>query len=384
MRKIKQIIPIICFLLVGGVCGFFMGQYLVEMDKNGKSSGEVFLSLALFFVGMYFAIFLQIIIHEGGHLIFGLLTGYRFSSFRVGSLMWIKENGQLRLRRLSLAGTGGQCLMIPPDIVNDEMPHILYFLGGVIFNAVAAVIALGLGILSHDIPVVSLLCMMLAFIGIAFALINGIPMRTGTIDNDGYNAFALGKNKAALHALSFQLKVNEQVVSGTRLKDMPDEWFVVPSAEEMKNSMVAVIGVFTCNRLIDQGKFPEAAQTMEELLQMKSGIAGLHRNLMINDQIYCELMGANNPEYLQTLMTKEMSNFMKSMKQFPSILRTQYAYALLAENDQAKAAKIKTTFDKISKKYPHPAEIIAECELMELAASKHLIMLETAPVHPHN
>ncbi len=74
---------------------------------------------------MYLAIFLQIILHEAGHLLFGLLTGYRFSSFRIGSFMWILQDGKIRFKRFSLAGTGGQCLLLPPPMVDGKMPYVL-------------------------------------------------------------------------------------------------------------------------------------------------------------------------------------------------------------------------------------------------------------------
>ena len=46
--------------------------------------------LGLFWICVSFA--LQILLHETGHLIGGLLTGYKFCSFRIGSLQWQKEN----------------------------------------------------------------------------------------------------------------------------------------------------------------------------------------------------------------------------------------------------------------------------------------------------
>lgn len=79
---------------------------------------------------MYLAIILQIIIHEAGHLIGGILTGYKFSSFRIFNFMFIKENDKLKLKKLSLAGTGGQCLMSPPEFIEGKVPYILYNLGG--------------------------------------------------------------------------------------------------------------------------------------------------------------------------------------------------------------------------------------------------------------
>ena len=104
---------------------------------------------ALVFV--YIATLLHTIIHEGGHLVFGLLTGYKFISFRVGSFMLKKEDKKLVFKRFTLAGTGGQCLMSPPELKNERMPYVMYNLGGALMNIVFSIITGVLMILTKDI-----------------------------------------------------------------------------------------------------------------------------------------------------------------------------------------------------------------------------------------
>ena len=241
----------IFFMLIGAACGVFMVEYLDSaFTGDGVRTGEI-LYLLVLFAGMYVAMLLQIILHEAGHLVFGLLSGYQFSSFRIGSFMWVKEEGKLHRKRLSLAGTGGQCLMTPPELRDGKIPVILYNLGGSLMNILAALLCLLLSFLCKGVPLLNPFLMMMTVIGLAFAIMNGVPLRLGTVDNDGYNAWSLGKNPAALRSFWVQLKCNEQISKGVRLKNMPDEWFVVPSEEDMKNSMAAVMGVFACNRLMD-------------------------------------------------------------------------------------------------------------------------------------
>ena len=178
---------------------------------------------------------------------------------------------------------------------------------------------------------------LLIAIGAITGLGNGIPMRTKTVDNDGYNALSLRKDPHAMRAFWLQLKVSQQTTLGIRLKDMPEEWFSLPGDEAMQNSMVAGIGVFACNRLMDQHKFREAGQLMAHILCIDSGMVGLHRNLLVCDRIYCELIHENRPAVLSSLYTAEQKKFMQSMKNFPTVIRTEYAYALLADKDTAKA-----------------------------------------------
>ena len=362
----QQWIGILFLLLIGAVCGYLMMDYLYSAEVANKSPIEKIGSLITLFLIMYLAIFVQMIIHEAGHLVFGLVSGYKFSSFRIMNFMWVKENGQIKLRRLSLAGTGGQCLMVPPDMVDDKIPVVLYNLGGSIMNMITALLFLWLYFVTTSLSFLSTIMLMISVIGFIIAIMNGVPMRMGMVNNDGYNVFALTRNRDALRSFWIQMKMNEQITKGIRLKDMPDEWFFIPSDDEMANSMVAVMGVFACNRLMDIQNFEEANKTMSHLIEIESGIVDIHRNLMICDRIYCELINGNVADVAE-LYTKELKKFMKLMKKFPSVLRTEYTYALLSEGDALKAEAIKAEFERCVKSYPHPNEVAAERELMCIA-----------------
>lgn len=356
-------------VIVGVIFGILVVGILMITDLDSSLG---LLSLVLLFISIYIAYFFHIIVHEGGHLIFGLLSGYKFCSFRIFSLMLIKENGKLKFRRLKIAGTGGQCLMSPPDLKDGKMPIVLYNLGGSILNTALGALFLGGYFLFSSIPLVPIFCMVFALIGFLCAIMNGIPMRMGTVDNDGYNALTLSKNKDAIEAFWVQLKVVEENSRGVRLKDMPTEWFTAPSDDAMKNSMVAARGVFACNRLLDEERFEESDALMAHLLEIDSGIVGLHKNLLICDRLYIELIGECRRDVIVNMLTKEQKNFMKSMKRFPSVLRTEYALALLFDKDTEKAEKILKSFEKAAKSYPYPHEIDSERELIEIAKSKVL------------
>lgn len=367
-KKVKwqQYIGMVFFVLMGAACGFLMVMYIDKFTTQRTIHEEVLSLIGLLLV-MYVAILVQMIVHEAGHLVFGLLSGYKFSSFRIFSFMWVKEDDKIRLRRFSIAGTGGQCLMTPPDMVDGKIPVVFYNLGGALMNIIVGVVSLGLFFFFENVPFLSTVMLMFAVIGFILALMNGIPMRLGTVDNDGYNAFALTRNAEAMRSFWVQMKTNEQIAKGVRLKDLPDEWFAVPSDEAMKNSMVVVLGVFACNRLMDAHKFEETDTLMAHIQEIDSGIVDLHRRLMVCDQMYVEMITENRREILEGMLDKEQKKFMKSMKNFPSVLRTEYVYALLCEKNIVKANKIKNQFEKCAKTYPYQNDVQSERELMEIA-----------------
>lgn len=353
---------LICSFGVGWLAGTVLDPIIDELPPK-----KFFAGLAGVYIFLVLFNFLQIVAHEAGHLIFGLLTGYEYSSFRIGSFMWVKLNGKIQLKRHSLAGTGGQCLMAPPDFVDGKIPYALYNFGGCIANLVVSVIPLVLVFVFWQPTYWHFMVILWAVIGLFFAITNGIPMKMQGMPNDGHNAMSLGKNPEALKAFWLQMKIVEQIALGKRLRDMPEEWFKLPDAEGMKNSLIATIAVFACNRLVDSGNYEEAAKLMERLVNKKNGMVGIHKHMLNMDRIYCELVLENRPEKLEELYNDELKKVMKAMKKSPSTHRTQYLYSKYAEKDEKKAALSMAMFEKTAKTYPYPHEIKGERELISYA-----------------
>ncbi len=362
--RLKGFLLSMSFVLLGMVCGILITLSGGVFDT---AKGEVSLSSFLvLFVAMYIAMYIQIAVHEAGHLIFGLLTGYKFLSYRLGKLMLIKQSGKISFKRYTLAGTGGQCLMAPPEIKDGKMPVILYNLGGSIMNLFTSALCTVLYFVFRDTDIISTVFLVSAVIGVFFAALNGIPMRLGAIDNDGYNAVSIRKSENSMRSFYIQLKLISELSQGKRLKDMPSEWFAVPTDEEMKNSMSATIGVLCCNRLMDSQSFNEAQGLMEHFLNIDSGIVGIQKNLLLCDILYCELMGENRKEKIDELLTKDMKKILKARINNPAALRTQYAYYLIYEKNEKKAEKIKKRFQKLLASYPYDGEAESEKELFEI------------------
>ncbi len=359
-------------LLIGVACGLLIAPYLQSVLEAGRSVNRLSLAVCFLMIGAVVAWLLQSIFHEAGHLVGGLLTGYRFSSFRIANFMWIWSDGRLQLKHFSMAGTGGQCIMRPPEWTEDGIPYILYNLGGPLANLILAVLFYGLFYLCRSVVFLAPFFLMLALMGLVLALFNGIPLYgLSEINNDGYNALSLGKGRNALWAFWVQMESNFMLAAGVRPKDMPEAWFELPSDEAMKNPMTSVLGVLACDRLMDQWRFDEADRLLEQLLALDSGIVGVHRKLMVCDRIYCNLIEVSEGKVpkvsVDELLDDQQKKFMKTMKRFPAVLRTQYALSLLRDKAPEQAKQIEVQFGKLEKTYPYSADFAAERGLMDLA-----------------
>ena len=359
-RIVSLSISFICVLLL-------MRKLAVHVISQTTIGGMLLLLIAVEAM-LFLAMMVHVVIHEAGHLVFGLATGYQFSFFRIGSLMLLKQDGKITCKKFRIAGTAGQCMMEPPEPAGGTFPAVLYNMGGSILNLVAGALFYFVYRLSGGGGAAGLFWYMMSIMGLQYALSNSIPLHTATVNNDGYNILSLTRSPAAREAFRIRMKVSERLAKGVRLKDMPEEWFWVPSDQDMRNSMLAGIGVNTCCRLMDQHRFEEAGILAERLLQVGSGMAGIQRNSLTCNLIYLELIGENRTERLRQLYTPQRKQFMKKMRSSPEVLRTEYVYALLTEQNIGKAQTILARFEKTARTYPYSSEIQAERELMELAA----------------
>lgn len=353
--------------LIGGILGLLIAIIFIN---QAKSAGHFFRWLILGFIWITLSAFVHIILHEAGHLVFGLMSGYRFLSFRVGSFLWQKSPRGLKLFRFRLVGTGGQCLMDPPDLVDGHMPYVLYNMGGSLANLIFAILAFALWLnVTGDGLVFALI--IFAAVGLVLALMNGIPLHLGMIANDGYNAVALGKDPEALRALWIQLKVQAELVAGRRLREMPADWFELPPASDLHNSMLGYIAILNYQRLMDERRFDEAK---ERLLWLRSGQyihLDIYKHLMTLDLIYLALLAGSDPKELRLLLDEPLHQFMNAMKDYPPIIRSQIAIALLLNHDENEATRFAERLAAIEKTYPYPVEIDSEREYILFARERY-------------
>ena len=350
--------------------GAGIGIIIVSAIDWDLELGEYFLMFALHGIAIYAVSFLQIIIHESGHLIFGLVSGYRFSSFRIGSLIITKDGGKFRIGSYFMAGTEGQCLMYPPESM-EKIPYVLYNLGGVIMNVFLGAVFFVLWVLFPGVPILSATFLGGALTGLYCAVMNGVPMTMGMVNNDGLNALSLGKDSHSLRSFANQLRVNARMVHGERLRDMPRELFELDTQADTQNPINNAITVLSCNRLLDEGNFAEVRSLAEKLIADES-VIGIYKNMLVCDLAFCEML-AGELDRAQSRFTESQKKFMAAMANNPSIIRTQYALALLCEKDGKKAEKYLANFEKAVRSYPYKGDVESERELIE-AAKKAVIL----------
>ncbi len=354
----------ICVFAVSVLVGWLLGRQRAQMDTDGGTLRSL-LRLGI----MWGVILLHILVHEAGHLVFGLATGYRFVSYRVGSIVLVKGKEGFRLKRYSLPGTAGQCLMEPPEPVDGRIPVMLYNFGGVIMDLVLCLVwlALSIALRGTALGIDAMLALLLGLINAAF---NGIPLRLKLLNNDGRNALELSRNPAAMGAFWTQLKINGEETRGVRLKDMPQAWFQLPEGADLADPLVAGQEALRASRLMDEHRFGEAKACIEALLSENSGLVGINRMLLHCDKLYIDWLNDVPACWETEFGAPGFQKFLKKMKNSPTVMQLLYTHAMLKERNPKKAKKLRARFEKRMAAYPYPGTAALGRELMDIVLRK--------------
>lgn len=368
-RPFQKAMRHVIAILIGALLGFGIGFGIAEAMEEMQASFSLLTYIALL-VWLYVCMLIAIWLHEAGHLVCGLLSGYRFVSYRAGRLMIYRKDGRFRLGLYHLPGTGGQCLMVPQTELREPYPFVLYNLGGVLANALAAVVLAGAGLaVSH--PIVRLMLFMAA----ALQVIMGVPnlLSLKTIPTDGQNIRNMRKNEAQRIAFWRMLHTYEALISGTPLREQPSDWFDDTPPGEGDDPLTLSIKAITALRLTDEGRFDEALSLYRALLA-DSRMAQTQRN-----ECACELLlllcateGAS--EETAALETKELRRHIAATQSYPSRAALALVQALSGGEVQA-VEKAELRWQKILKHHPIEGEnsiyeTLVQCAQTRYAAAK--------------
>ena len=272
----KQLLKFISFF-IGGIgigaliviiCVACFGDITVAelYDKMSDIGGvSILLSCLSSVAALFIALFISIILHEVGHLILGLLAKFKFVSFRVANLTLLKEGGKYKIKKFFIAGTGGQCLLSPPEQTPSRSAVSWYLAGGVLLNVVTAIIFFILW-LKLDMPFFfQMLCQYMWIVNLTFAIFNGLPLRISGIVNDGYNIRLIRKDAHCQQELMTQLYINAATQQGIRLCEMPDEWFSDSPVTDYKKVVQVSTRLAYASRLIDKKEYTAAYDLFNEM-----------------------------------------------------------------------------------------------------------------------
>lgn len=369
MKKMKDILLIILnYVLVLGAylwIGFSIGRISVRTDDMGNSLFVLALLILLMLVWML----VHIILHEAGHMIAGLLTGYTFVSFRIGSLTIIKDDdGKLQCRKMKVQGTAGQCLMCPPQSGYEKCPYKLYHLGGGLINILLGGIGLILFLILPESTVSFALLGEMGAIGLILGISNLLPCKAGGIQNDGYNLFIdFRKNETARECIYYVLLINALLTKSKHYEDIPKE--AVNELKRMDFEKMDITNTIIANAYTYQAAAYLAERNFETFYHIQKrildtpGVIKIFKNEAQCECLFYEILRGADASVIDGLYDKKLQEYIKATAIYPSRKRLLYAYYHLYQKDEDKAMKEYHALEKLVDTYAVRAEADLEMNI---------------------
>lgn len=363
MKKQKRILNILIFSRE--VVCVLAGLHAIEriVLKKNLDLPAVYIGTLAVMVIMYMMVLLHVFIHEVGYMIFGLLTGYRFSSIRFLNFMLIKgKDGTIRLKKYKISGTAGQCLMLPPEMDNGTYPYLLYNMGGCILNLLTGIAAIVLYNITYG-GIVSIIWLIAGIVGVFTCLINGIPIKQTS--NAGYNTLVLSNSKAALKIFWIHLNIIERQSRGIAMTDMPGEWFKYLEDICEFDNLINVSGYVTAiGYYIEKRDFEKVKEMCIYANENAKEILPVHEGIVKSENLFVHLVTDMDKDKIEELTGKECMALYKLLEGQISMCRVWYAYYKLYKADSQKAQKYLDMVNKVEKTYPFSADFAMEKQLL--------------------
>lgn len=380
MKKALQTTGIILLcMLIGYGVGFGLG-HLLGGGADGESIDKIKMAKAVLiaFAALVIGVFTNAILHEAGHLVGGLLTGYKFLSFRIFNLTLQKEADGWCWKKFSLMGTLGQCLMCPPH--TPDVPYFWYNVGGVMVNLIICVIS-GTMLYAFDLTMMPFVfCVMLLATGIWFLLMNAIPMTPGGVPNDGKNILILWRHPAQRKHFHNMLAVAAEQSRGKRVCEMSEEWF--ESTPVTKDSTVMEMSARNLHyaRLMDEMRFDEAREVAEELMSLGASLPQLFQMEVAGDLLLLELATLNRINTVNDLWNKKFGvgnmtlqkYIMTYRKYLPMKCAILFAYELINNQSPETAQEYYNEVESNIHTFTQPGEARTAIAIMDEVLTKQL------------
>lgn len=346
------------------------GTELSKVEKVCRPNASAGQSLFLLAAGMVILCiwyFIHIILHEAGHMVAGLLTHYRFVSFRIGSFTIVKDGSKLTTKKMVVKGTAGQCLMCPPLCEPDQLEDTWYLLGGALMNLAFA----SLGMYLYGAVPQSLVSFFVFFsggiIGVMTCISNLCPLKIGGMANDGYNIFFTGQNKTAKAAMYYILLLNARMSELEKIEHLSDgllqKIFEFPYSD-LSNIYEANLYSLMSTLYLAKGEYEKAKECSEKLYNTEN-ILELFKNEAKCDLLYHELMGECRDEEIGNLYDEKLRAYIKATDCYPSRKMLMYAYYLLYKEDEAQATRVLCDLKALQNSCAVRLEAVIACNEVE-------------------
>lgn len=319
---------------------------------------------------LFLSSYLCRVAHLLGYLVCGILSGYKFVSAEIFGFVFRKEEEHISVDRYRYTKSV-RVAMEPPEYNDGNFSYALYSLGGVIiYSSLSFVLLICSGICFITWSYMPSAYFFCAFsICAANAVLYMLPVSKGNI-----SVFTLmrllNKNPENRRAYHNSLMITALIFKGMRLREQPRELFDVSDFSDLSGFITADMLWHRMCRFLDEGNLKDADEMIGYILRDETKLSVFTKNLAQLEKIYIELITYCREDVIKSLLTDSILDFMTKNSDRITVIRVEYALSLLYYYDNRAAEMHLERFRKKIEKFPYPADISFDMDLIEEAKNK--------------
>lgn len=281
--------------------------------------------------GLFLSIYVHIFLHEGGHFLFGKLSGYRLVSFQVRRYKYSQADHSLHHMQAASPVLAGQCLMAPPKGDYAELPYRSYLLGGVMANALTGAALYGSAFLLELKP--GSLFVLFSLVPVWMALANLLPKA----QNDGALLMEASRSLHARELLFRQLELAQLIEEKVPFAELPDAYFACLRDANYQNSfLVDYFYMVAYVRALGELDFEEADSMLQTFSANRPVKASVYWPNYVLESLFCDALFGRIGTAAEKYSLIQAHPLLQRYWQANNRIRAAYAFFCLADMEATK------------------------------------------------
>ena len=279
------------------------------------------------------------VFHELGHIVFGLASGFRFNSLRIGPLKIFRDEGKLRCTFKEIPETvAGAAEMLPRNADNLYTKYLIVTIGGLTFSFLFLLAAVLTLYFYARIPFVAyaLVCSSLPC---AFHLFfyNALPFSSEDLDTDGALLRGLIKKETSYLTAVNILAVEGYLYQGFSPSEIEQKlYFGLPQLPEDDFNFILLTN-YRLMYYLDGGDIENAVRACDRLESLLEYVPSYYFDDIASDILFCECAVKGNAD-----VAREMYPSLEKYLRIEDTLQSRRilaAYELYVNGDKLAALR---------------------------------------------
>lgn len=334
---------------------------------HGSNLGIIRIPYHWFVICILISSLLHICIHETGHLIGGILSGYQFRSFQILCFLLHKKKDKYKVK-LTHCTVAGQCLMTPPKNYNIKTPYLLYHRGGWIMNLISSVLAILLLFMNLKLDV-WLFWLTFSILGFALGLINALAYSFANAVNDGTNIKAMRESEIVRLSSFRQLDIYGQLCDGKLFSELSDELLALPEDAFKANPINNYLRQIKYIKQLENLDLDYINATLTEMEAQYDELTFRNQYFVDVERLFYLLVTNGDIKVIKTYY-KYLKKKMNGRWKNPMALRTLILYKFWIHKDNENAAKYIRHLKWMSLHGRIPQEAVLMIEVLKWALER--------------